>query len=237
MRILATLLLGLLVLPGFAGPETAPAKPKKKPPVQTKIRSAKQLINFLETRRISAKFEKATLDQVVSYLRKATGINVVVMKARIEKDGGDADAIEISLEVDKVSIRDFLKLAFEPHGLGLAVRGNLLVITSKKAARGKPVLVVYDISEALIQIRDFPAPDINVYPSSYEPPEPPEPEIHQAVESSEELAEMVRQFCGKETWEDEGVSLTPFRRHLFVRQYPHVHSEIRRFLAAVRALR
>jgi hypothetical protein len=48
---------------------------------------------------------------------------------------------------------------------------------------------------------------------------------------------MVRQFCGRDTWEDEGVSVTPFRRHLFVRQYPHVHRQIQRFLAAVRALR
>ena len=86
-------------------------------------------------------------------------------------------------------------------------------------------------------IRDFPAPDINIYPSSYEPPDPPEPEVHQAVESADELAELVRQFTGRETWEDEGIRISVFRRHLFIRQYPKVHREIRRFLAAVRGLR
>ena len=241
----------LLALPAWAEPEgerkTVPAAAGKPSAARKKIvasalprrpiRTAWQLENFLKTARISGTFREASVDQVVSYLRKSTGINIVVSKARIEKDGGDVEAIEISLDVRNVSIADFLKLAFEPHRLGLAIRKNILVITSRKAARGKPVLVIYDVSSALIRIRDFPAPDINIHPSSYEPPDPPEPEIHQSVESSEELAEMLRQFVGKETWEDEGISLTPFRRHLFIRQYPEVHRDIRRFLAAIGSLR
>ena len=85
--------------------------------------------------------------------------------------------------------------------------------------------------------RDFPAPDINVYPSSFEPPEAPEPEIHQAVESSEEVAELVRNFTGIGTWEDEGVQIHVFRRALFIRTYPKVHREVARFLTQLEALR
>jgi hypothetical protein len=107
----------------------------------------------------------------------------------------------------------------------------VLVITSKKDALGKPVLRIYSVAHLLVQIRDFPARDMNIYPSNYEPPEPPEPEVHQTYETSDELAELVRQFTGKDTWENEGVAIHVFRKHLFIRTYPHVHTEIARFLA------
>jgi len=200
-------------------------------------RSAKDVANTLRTRRISVAFEKAPLEKFVDFLRKASGLNIVVKKKAIEKAGGDADAVEVTLDVQDVTILDALKLVLEPLDLGMKVEKNILFITSKKDARGKPVLVIYNVSDVLMEIRDFPAADINIHPSDYEPPEPPEPEVHRAVETSEELAELVRQFTGRDTWEDENVNVTVFRRHLFIRQYPAVHAEIRRFLAAVRGLR
>ena len=221
MRILSALALtGLLAMPGAAAPS-----------------SAQELLRLLEGRRITVEFKGASMDDVVKYVRAATGINIVVDKRAIEKEGGDVEAYEFEMEVRNVSVRDFLKLAFEPQDLGLAIRKNILLITSKKAARGKPVLRMYDIAHLLVQIRDFPAPEINLFPSDYEYPEPDEPEIHQAVESSDEVAELVRNFTGQDTWEDEGIRLNVFRRHLFIRQYPHVHRQIGRFLLQLNALR
>jgi len=221
MRILATItLLGLIALPGTAAPS-----------------SAAEIIRLLQDRRINVDLKGATLDEVVKFLQASTGINIVVDKAAIAKAGGDADSYEFELKVRGVSILDFLRLALEPQDLGLAARGNVLFVTSKKAARGKPVLRMYDIAHLLVAIRDFPAPDINVYPSSMEPPEPPEPEVHQAVESADEVAEMVRNFVGEGTWEDEGVNIHVFRRHLFIRQYPHVHRQIGSFLQQLNGLR
>jgi len=225
MRTLAALtLLALLGLPSTAAPSSGPS-------------SARQLVNLLQQRRISVDFKDASIDKVVKYVQAATGINIVVRKHKIAADGGDADAIEINLKVRNVTVLDFLKLAFEPMDLGLAVRKNILLITSKKDARGKPVLRMYHVAHLLVQIRDFPAADINIYPSNYEPPEPPEPEIHQAVESSEEIAELVRTFVGQETWEDEGVAIHVFRKALMIRTYPKVHLQITRFLHQLNALR
>jgi hypothetical protein len=221
MRILATLaLVGLITAPGSAAPT-----------------SARELVNLLSTRRISVEFKSASLDDVVKYIQAATGINIVVRKQKIAKAGGDVDAYEFDLRVRNVTVLDFLKLAFEPQDLGLAVRNNILLITSKQDARGKPILRMYDIAHLLIQIRDFPAPDINVYPSNMEPPEAPEPEVHQAVESADEVAELLRNFIGEGTWEDEGVALHVFRRHLFIRQYPSTHRKIARFLLQLNGLR
>ena len=197
---------------------------------------SRNLINLLQTRRISVEFEKASLQQFVKFVRLSTGINIVVRKARIEKDGGDVDSIEISLKVRDVRVLHVLRLALETQGLGLATKGNILIITSKKDARGKPVLVMYNVADLLIGLRDFPGGDMNVYGSNMEVPEPPEPEIHHSIESSDELAEMVRQFTGRDTWEDEGINIHVFRKHLFIRTYPAVHQQIRRFLNAVRGM-
>jgi hypothetical protein len=214
-------LVGLLSLPGLAGPRD----------------SARALLNTLQTRRISIDFDKASLDDFVKYIRAASGINIVVMQKQIEKDGGDIEGIEITLKVNDVKLIDALRLVVETNDLGLAIKRNVLLVTSKRAARGKPRLVIYDVADALIPIRDFPAPDMNIYGSNHEPPEPEEESVTQAIESSDELAELVRQFTGQGTWEDQGVGMNIFRRHLFIRQYPKVHNQIRRFLNAVRTLR
>jgi hypothetical protein len=219
--LVGALLVCLLATPGIGGP-----------------RNKAELINTLKTRTVSVDFDKASLKQFVAFIRDATGVNIVVMHRQIEKDGGDPEAMEITLKVNNVKVIDVLRLVIDTNeGMGLAVKRNVLLITSKKASRGKPVLVIYNVADALIPIRDFPAPDMNIYGSNYEPPEPPEPEVNQAIESSDELAEMVRTFTGRDTWEDEKVGINVFRRHLFIRQYPHVHREIQRFLNAVRTLR
>jgi hypothetical protein len=227
-KILLVALAGALAVPVFAGPEKAKPKPKKAAP---SVSGPAAIVNMLRTRRVSVKMEKATLDQFVNYLRAASGINIVVNKARIEKDGGDVEGIEIDLDLENVTLANAIKVALGGLDLGFKIKGNVLLITSKKDARGKPVLRIYSVAHLLVPIRDFPAPDMNIYPSNYEPPEPPEPEVRQTYESSEELAELIRSFTGQETWEDEGVRITVFRRHLFIRTYPAVHAEIARLLA------
>ncbi len=225
------LLLPILAIALFASAETPDAKKAPaKPATNDRADRAESVANLLLGRRLTVKFEKATIDQFVDHLRAATGINIFVHKGRMAKDGVDADAIQIDLDVKDVTAADLLKLAFAGVEVGFRIQGNVLVITSKKDARGKPVLRIYSVAHLLVPIRDFPGQDMNVYPSNYERPEPPEPEVVQTYESSEQLAELVRTFTGEGTWEDEGVRITVFRNHLFVRTYPGVHAQIQAFL-------
>ncbi|HEX5138979.1 MAG TPA: hypothetical protein VFY93_18565 [Planctomycetota bacterium] len=213
-------------------PKAAPAKAAAPAAADPggRAEKAEAIVNLLQSRRLTVKFEKATLDEFVGHLRAATGINIFVHKTRMAKDGVDPEGIRIDLEVKNVSAGDLLKLAFAGMDVGFRIEGNILFVTSKKDARGKPVLRIYSVAHLLVPIRDFPGRDMNVYPSNYEPPEPPEPEVVQTYESSEQLAELVREFTGQGTWEDEGVRITVFRNHLFIRTYPAVHVQIQRFL-------
>lgn len=229
MRLLLVPLALALLGPVFAGPPEAKKQPARN--VEGDRAPKEQSIaNLLQGRRLTVKLEKATLDEFVSHLRASTGINIFVHKGRMVKDGLDPDAIQINLDVHDVTAAELLKLAFAGVDVGFRIQGNILILTSKKDARGKPVLRIYSVAHLLVPLRDFPGQDMNVYPSNYQPPDPPEPEIVQTYESSEQLAEMVRTFTGEGTWEDEGVRITVFRHHLFVRTYPSVHAEIQRFL-------
>lgn len=204
----------------------APAAPA--PPPRIALR--------LEQLRVSCSFDKLPLDDFVKWVRAATGVNVVVKRAVIAKEL-DPEGVLVTLELRDVALKDLLALALEPHGLATRVEGNVLFVTTKRDARGKPIVVLYDVSELLMPIRDFPAPDINLYQSHEERPEPPEPEVRAVADSAEEVADLVRRFCGEGTWEDEGVRVQVLRRHLLVRHYPEVHREIARFLLELRALR
>jgi hypothetical protein len=219
---------------GKPAPKAAPEKPAVAPTTAPapggRAEKAESILNLLASRRLTVKLEKATVDQFVDHFRAATGINVFVHKGRIAKDGVDPDGIEIDLDVKNVAAGDLLKLAFAGRDVGFRIQGNILIVTSKKDARGKPVLRIYSVAHLLVPIRDFPGQDMNVYPSNYEPPEPPEAEVVQTYESSEQLAELVRTFTGEGTWEDEGVRITVFRHQLFIRTYPAVHGEIERLL-------
>jgi len=259
MRQFVPITLALLAaIPVFAGPDDA-AKPEEavspavtgnpaatgKPAVAARpavsgaarAEQPRSIANLLATRRLTVDFEDLTLEKVVAYLRTATGMNIVLDKARLEKEGLDPEGLTVTIQLRDVTVREFFGLALEPLGLAFKIQGNVLLLTTRKAARGKPVLRLYDVSELVMVVRDFPGPDINIHPSNYEPPDTPEPEMVQAVESTEELADMIRRFCGEDTWDEEGVSIYPFRRHLFIRTYPEVHEEIARFLAAVGGLR
>lgn len=233
-RLLLPLIAASLLAPASAEDPKKPAPKPKGPAVGNatgdRVDRAQSVANLLLSRRLTVKYEKATLDEFVDHLRASTGINIFVHKARMLKDGVDPDAIQIDLDVKDVTAVELLKLALAGVDVGFRIDGNVLIITSKKDARGKPVLRVYSVAHLLVPIRDFPGQDMNVYPSNYEPPEPPEPEVVQTYESSEQLAELVRTFTGEGTWEDEGVRITVFRHHLFVRTYPSVHAEIQRLL-------
>lgn len=197
---------------------------------------AEDLAALLEGRRIDIHLEKASLETFATFLRNAGGFNVVLRRNVIEKQT-PLEAIEITLRLENARILDVLHLALDPLDLAFRIERNILHITTRKDVLGKPVLVIYDVADLLLPLQDFPAPDMNVYPSSYVPPEPPEPESTRAVESVEELAELVRRFTGEGTWEDDGIRILPGRNRLFIRQYAAVHREIARFLAALSSLR
>ncbi len=246
MRKIAYLLPFLILAPSQAAEESKQSPSKKaekakeaKPKVTARVapkrgKSAKSVANRLTDMRVTVKLKDAPLTTFVDYLRKATGINFVIRKHVINKES-DLDSMQVTIDLKDVRVVDALVLVLEQFELSAKIRKNVVLITTKKDARGKPVLVIYEVADIVTPIRDFPAPDINLHPSDYQPPDEPEPEMHATVDTADELAEMIRQFCAADTWEDEGVRIFVYNKRMIIRQYPAVHHKIIRFLAQVRA--
>ena len=242
MRKIAFLLPFLILAPSQAADESksTPKKTEKaKPKVTARVapkrhKSAKSVANRLTDLRVTIKLKDAPLTTFVDYLRKATGINFVIRKHVINKES-DLDSMLVNIDLKDVRVVDALVVVLEQFELSAKIRKNVVLITTKKDARGKPVLVIYEVADIVTPIRDFPAPDINLHPSDYQPPDEPEGETHATVDTADELAEMIRQFCAADTWEDEGVRIFVYNKRMIIRQYPAVHHKIIRFLAQVRA--
>ncbi len=250
MHKIAYLLLPLLILAPSQAAEESKQSPSKqaekaekaekaKPKVTARVapkrhKSPRSVLNRLTDMRVTVTLKKAPLTTFVDYLRKATGINFVIRKHVINKES-DLDSMEVTIDIKDVRVVDALTLVLDQFELTAKIRKNVVLITTKKDARGKPVLVIYEVADIVTPIRDFPAPDINLHPSDYQPPDEPEPEMHATVDTADELAEMIRQFCAADTWEDEGVRIFVYNKRMIIRQYPAVHHKIIRFLAQVRA--
>jgi hypothetical protein len=107
------------------------------------------------------------------------------------------------------------------------------MLTTREDARGKPVLRIYPIADLTSPLHDFPGPELGLTlgeTAREAPVEAARPVFGEAAV----IEELVRENCGRGTWDDPAVSLSVTSRHLVVRQYPGVHREIERLLALLR---
>ena len=99
------------------------------------------------------------------------------------------------------------------------------------------MLRLYAVSDITHPLRDFPAPDLLLRPAGAEHEEEPETESKSAFSSAEDVLTLVKDHCGEGTWEDGEASGGTMGETLVIRQYPEVHAEIARLLAALRSAR
>jgi hypothetical protein len=229
---LALALAGLLLLPAFvfAGPaEAAPG-----------ARGA-GLARALEARRINqVTFDAAPLPDVVRWLRVATGYNIVIRQAALLKAGIDPADVTTTLTLADVSAATVLRLVLEPHGLGFVVKDNLILITTRQDALGRPVTGLYAISHLTWTKTDFFAPDINLRPSDFVPAEEYEPErIDESdpLTTGDAVAELVRELVRPGDWDSEGWSIRATDRYLVIRAPREVHARIPGILARIAAMK
>ena len=198
-------------------------------------RTLREAMRTLSARRIDVDWKDMPLRDAVDWLGRVAGFNVLV-GPELQKDGLD-EVPKITLRLKDVTLAQLARLMARMTGTHLAVESRMLHFTTAEAARGKPTLRIYSIGELTAEIRNFPGPDIQLRPSGAEF----EPEEQSVVESDladpDRIAEMLQEHVESKTWSDEGVSIDAHKNRLVIRQYPHVHRKIGRFLAMLRAAR
>ena len=178
------------------------------------------LAQAMKTRRLhGVSFDKTKLEDVLAYLRVATGWNYVVKRAPILKAGIDLDTVLVTLTLDDVSVSTVLEIALEPSGLVAAVVGNIVFVTTKADALGKPVLRLYAISHITFTLTDFHGPDINLHPSNYTPVEEAVEEVPRdddPLTDPAKIVDMVKEIVTA-PWETEGWAISATKQILTVK--------------------
>ena len=228
--LLPALFLGLTALLAASGP--AQAGPRSR---------AAALAGKLRTQKLeNVRFQDASLDDVLRWLRVATGANFVVKRTALAKAGIEPSDVRTTLNLEKVTPATLLGLVLEPHDLAAQVKGNVVYVTTRVDALGRPVTRVYSISHITWTKTDFIAPDINLYPSNFTPIEEYEPERiveDDPLNSGDAVAELLQDLVAPGEWDNDGWSIRATDRYLVVRAPKSVHAKVARGLAQIASLK
>jgi hypothetical protein len=169
----------------------------------------------------------------------ATGVNVHVKTAAMAKAGVDVGALRFSATLDDVTIGTMLKILLEPHALAAKVEGNVLFVTTKADAAGKPVTRMYGISHITFTKIDFMSPPMDLRPSDYTPSEEYVPEKvveNDPLTTGDAVVELVKDIVPGD-WDAEGWAIRATDTYLVVRAPVAVQAQVGRALRVIAALK
>jgi hypothetical protein len=178
------------------------------------------------------KFEKASLDECVKFLRVSTSWNFHVKRDVIQKAGVDLESLSFTLEVKDVTVATVLDLLLSPYKLEAKVEGNVVFLTTHADALGKPFQRMYGISHLTWTKTDFHGPDINLHPSGYTPIDEYQPEVpveDDPLTDPAKVVETVKELVG-EDFDANGWTITATKTYMVVKAPASVHRKVARIV-------
>ena len=225
---LAALILGAMALPVAAqegGTETT--DPRKA-----------EVVNKLNTMRVSVDFNNQTLEEAIAFLRDFTGINIVV-DAEVYKSQSE-DQLKVTLKVKDLLLKSVLKLMLSSRELTAMYKEGVVLVVPKGKIDKAVTLQLYDVRDLLVKIQDFAGPKVELVSpqkggggpltgATFTLEEP------RSTITEEFITDMVKQNTGDKSWdENPNASLTLTNGVLVVSQSKRVHEEIKRFINLLR---
>ncbi|HGY92533.1 MAG TPA: hypothetical protein ENK43_15305 [Planctomycetes bacterium] len=207
---------------------SAPAQDLDTIPLRTRrdAKTYRRVVSRLRQTRVRVMWKERRLEDALKDLRRITGINLVILRARVE------DELErtLTLNLRGLPAGTVLNLLADITGVAFQHRHGVIVVTSKEDAQRRAlVLGVYDIADVLYVPKDFPGPKIGLHGSG-SGDELEEDEEQPEQRDPEEILSLIRTATGEKAWEGEGTSLEIHGRKLFVRHTPAMHRRIARIL-------
>ena len=225
---LAALILGAMALPAAAqegGTETT--DPRKA-----------EVVNKLNTMRVSVDFANQTLEEAISFLRDFSSINIVV-DAEVYKNQSE-DQLKITLKVKDLLLKSVLKLMLSSRELTAMYKEGVVLIVPKGKIDKAVVLQLYDVRDLLVKLQDFAGPKVELVSpqkggggpltgATFTLEEP------RSTITEEFITDMVKQNTGDKSWdENPNASINLTNGVLVVSQSKRVHEEIKRFVNLLR---
>lgn len=187
------------------------------------------LVAALKTKRLKRiEFKDLSLKDLTTWLRIATGWNVLPNHAALAKAGIDATALSFSADFEDLSVATLLDVLLEPLEMAVRVHENLIFLTTKADAQGRLVTRVYGISHITWQKIDFIAPEVHLNPSGAISDEY-EPEVireDDPLATGEAVAELLKEIVAPGEWDSEGWSMRASNTYVVIRAPLAVHARI-----------
>jgi tetratricopeptide (TPR) repeat protein len=191
----------------------------------------------LDTIKLNMNFEKTKLEDMVSYIREFTGLNIY-----IEQDLGEEKlGKQLDFRIKDVVLRTAMKLMLDQFELDYMIdETRILRITTREKAGGKPVPELHDIRDILVRIQDFAGPRVELMApggagaalagATFSLEEPKEGAV-----SEEQIVDLIKENVGPGSWEGEfTIEKTP-NQQLIVNHTPKIHKELQAFLKKLRS--
>jgi len=197
-----------------------------------------EVVNKLNTMRLTVNFENTTMEEAIGYLRDFSGLNIIV-DAEVYKNQSE-DQLKITLKVKDLLLKSILKLMLTSRELTAMYKEGVLLIIPKGKVDKSVTLQLYDVRDLLVKIQDFPGPKVElVSPSkggggpltgaTFSLEEP------RSTITEEFITEMVKQNTGDKSWdENPNASINLTNGVLVVSQSKRVHEEIKHFINLLR---
>jgi hypothetical protein len=225
---LTAAILGLLALPALAqegGNESS--DPRKQ-----------EVVNKLNTMRVTVDFANVTMEEAVGYLRDFSGLNIIV-DAEVYKNQSE-DQLKVTLKVKDLLLKSVLKLMLNSRELTAMYKEGVVLVVPKGKIDKAVTLQLYDVRDLLVKIQDFAGPKVELVSPSKGGGGPltgatftlEEP---RSTITEEFITEMVKQNTGDKSWdENPNASINLTNGVMVVSQSKRVHEEIKRFINLLR---
>lgn len=197
----------------------------------------REIMNKLETTKISLDFKDTNLSEVIDFLHEVTGINFVLSKSVQEK--ARSGELKVDIKLEDLPLRTALKLLLNLNDLTLVYKKGVLMVETKEERGSELDMKLYDVKDLLMKIRDFPGPSLEL--ASGEGETGPTTGIVEPDESThpfddpEALVNIIRNATGGDSvWGKDGVSIAISNGLLVVVHSAAIHKEIQELIVSLR---
>ncbi|MDG2085607.1 MAG: hypothetical protein P8K66_11740 [Planctomycetota bacterium] len=192
----------------------------------------------LATGTTSFDFPEANLAEVVEFLRSVSDLNITIDPEI------DATDVSVNLSLEGVKLGEALDLIMKATGKAYTFKENILFITEPENAFGELIFDIYNVTDILNKIRDFPGPRIRV--SSNDEGEggggdnPFDFGGFDEEEDSEltpdDLVELIQESTGgTDGWDESNSTISGHKGQILVNATRELHLSIMDFLDNLRA--
>ncbi len=213
--------------------------PLEKKKVSSVASQKAEILNKLETLKISMDFKDATLQDVIDFLREMTRMNFLIDK-RVYEQVSEQE-LRVTFKVDDLSLKAALKLILQMRGLSLLYRDGVLIVVPKAVVEEDVVMRIYDVRDLLFKVRDFPGPNLELVPPADAGTQLGtafEQEEGNTIEDPDFILNMVKTHTCIGSWEENPkVSLHMSNGMLVVTQTRDGHKEVVNLLNKLRAFK